>query len=340
MAHVLVTGGAGYIGSHTCVELIKQGYQVTILDNLSNSHPFVLDRIYRITGIKPDFLKIDLVEKDALEKAIQTLKPIDAVIHFAAWKSVGESVQFPLKYYHNNITGLVNLLQIMEQQQIKNIVFSSSCSVYGNATQQPVTENTPLAKAESPYGNTKKIGENILEDASKTGHFKVAALRYFNPIGAHNSGLIGELPLGAPTNLVPVITQTAAGIRSSMGVFGNDYPTRDGSCIRDYIHVVDLAQAHVAAVLALLDRKLPDFDVINLGTGHGVTVLEAIETFELATGKKVNFTIEPRREGDVVQIWAECLKSKKTLNWSTEKSLDEAMKSAWKWQLEIPHLPL
>jgi len=330
---ILVTGGMGYIGSHTTVALITQGYDVIIVDNLSNSHAFILDRIEQISGIRPKYYNMDVCDAGQMEKLFAENSDVAGVIHFAAFKAVGESVTEPLKYYHNNIGGLVTLLDAMRNHNIYNIVFSSSCSVYGNATQLPVDENCPLQPAESPYGNTKRICEEILVDTTKTGSANVIALRYFNPIGAHESGLIGELPIGQPSNLVPVITQTAAGLRDMITVFGHDYNTPDGTCIRDYIHVVDLADAHVAAVARLLENKqLQPYELYNLGTGEGVSVKQAIDTFEAATGVKANHQYGPSRDGDVVQIWADCTKANKELGWKTKISLADAMKSAWKWQ--------
>ncbi|MDZ4756777.1 MAG: UDP-glucose 4-epimerase GalE [Bacteroidota bacterium] len=338
---ILVTGGIGYIGSHTAVALIEQNYEVIIVDNLSNSHLFILDRIEQISGVRPKYYNMDVCDAVQMDKLFAENSDISGVIHFAAYKAVGESVAEPLKYYHNNLGGLVTLIQSMQKHQVKNLVFSSSCSVYGNATQLPVDENCPLQPAESPYGNTKRICEEILVDTTKTGTINAIALRYFNPIGAHESGLIGELPIGQPSNLIPVITQTAAGLRDMITVFGSDYNTPDGTCIRDYIHVVDIADAHVAAVERMLNNKqLYTYELYNLGTGEGVSVKHAINTFEATTGVKANHQYGPRRDGDVIQIWADCTKSNKELGWKTKLSLADAMISAWKWQQEILKLGL
>jgi len=306
MNKILVTGGTGYIGSHTAVELINEGFEVVIVDNLSNSKMEALDGIEKITGVRPAFERIDLRSKRETGKVIKKYD-IDAIIHFAAYKAVGESVMQPLRYYRNNLLSLINLLELMRQYAIPNMVFSSSCTVYGQPEKLPVTEDAPVQAATSPYGNTKQISEEIIRDTvAVTDHIKTIALRYFNPIGAHPSALIGELPVGVPGNLVPFITQTAIGIREQLSVFGNDYNTPDGSCIRDYIHVVDLAKAHVTAVRRLLEnRNRAKFEMFNLGTGRGVSVLELVQTFEKVTGVKLNYKIVGRRPGDIEQVWAD-----------------------------------
>lgn len=333
---VLVTGGTGFIGSHTIVELQQAGYDVVAIDNFENSTESVIQNIKTITGKDFHFIKTDIRNKAALEHVFTTHKDINAVIHFAAYKAVGESVQKPLAYYENNIGGTVNLLEAMQNHGIINLVFSSSCTVYGDVTADalPITENSPVVKANSPYGNTKKICEEILQDTAKAGATKVVALRYFNPIGAHDSALIGELPNGIPNNLVPFITQTAIGKREKLTVFGNDYPTRDGSCIRDYIHVVDLAKAHVKAI-DYLNKTVDNYSVFNIGTGNGNTVLEVVNVFEKVSGKKLNYSIGPRREGDVVQIYASCDKAMKELGWKAERTLENALETAWNWELKL-----
>lgn len=332
---IIVTGGTGYIGSHTVCEIIEQGYEVIVIDNLSNSNEFILDRIEQIIHQKPKFYKIDVCDTTALDQVFQENSNIKGVIHFAAWKSVGESVLNPLKYYRNNIDGLLSVLEVMIKHQVSNIVFSSSCSVYGNAERLPVLEDSPLMQAESPYGNTKTICEEILKDVSKTGFIRAIALRYFNPVGSHESILIGELPLGVPSNLIPVITQAASGKREEMYVFGNDYPTIDGTCIRDYIHVVDLAKAHIKSVELLVNQEHISYDVFNIGTGEGVSVKQAIDTFEKVSGQKVPYKYVDRRAGDVVQIWADCRKANEILGWRAECSLEDSLLSSWKWQLEL-----
>jgi UDP-glucose 4-epimerase len=334
---ILVTGGTGYIGSHTVVELQQAGYEVVALDNFDNSSPEVLDNIKKITGKDLAFGKVDIRDKAALTQFLKEQQGIDAVIHFAANKAVGESVANPLKYYENNVGGTVNLLYAMEAAGIKQIVFSSSCTVYGEAN-PPVGEDAPIPVANSPYGNTKQICEEVLRDYSNISELKVVSLRYFNPVGAHESALIGELPLGVPTNLVPFITQTAIGKREKLTVFGNDYPTPDGTNIRDYIHVVDLAKAHVAAIDYLAKKKYQTaFSVFNLGTGRGNSVLEVIQTFEKVSGVKLNYHIGERRAGDVVQVYASCDKAANELGWRTQRSLEECMSSAWKWEQAIEH---
>ncbi|BDD05984.1 UDP-glucose 4-epimerase GalE [Aureibacter tunicatorum] len=334
---ILVTGGAGYIGSHTAVELINQGFEVVIIDNLSNSHADVIDRIEQITGTKPAFEKFDICEEDKLEEFFIKHQEIQAIIHFAASKAVGESVEKPLLYYKNNIISLINLMKGMKKHNIPNIVFSSSCTVYGEPDELPVTEKAPVKPAVSPYGNTKQIDEEILKDTAKSDNFyQTIALRYFNPIGAHESALIGELPLGVPANLVPFITQTAAGIREQLSVFGDDYNTPDGTCIRDYIHVVDLAKAHIVAVKRLMEGKnKSSFEFFNLGTGKGTSVLEAINSFEKVSGVKLNYKIVARREGDIEKVYADTSFANEELGWKSEKELDEMMLSAWKWQQKI-----
>lgn len=334
---ILVTGGTGYIGSHTSVELINEGFDVVIIDNLHNSEAEVADRIKMITGISPSLEIFDICDKPALEKFFGKNRDIAAIIHFAAYKAVSESVNKPLDYYHNNLVSLINLLDLMKQFSIPDIVFSSSCTVYGQPEKLPVTEDAPLQPAASPYGNTKRIGEEILRDATfAEENIKAIALRYFNPIGAHPSGLIGELPRGVPENLVPFITQTAFGLRDELKVYGDDYDTPDGSCIRDYLHVVDLARAHVVAVKRLLEGKnRKGYEVFNLGTGKGVSVLEAIKSFERVTGVKLKYRITGRRPGDIEKIWADPSFANRELGWKTVSTLDEAMRTAWEWEKKI-----
>jgi UDP-glucose 4-epimerase len=333
---VLVTGGTGFIGSHTIVELQHVGYDVVAIDNFENSTESVIQQIKTITGKEFAFIKADVRDSNALESVFIAHPDIKAVVHFAAYKAVGESVQKPLAYYENNVGGTVNLIKVMQKHGVTNLVFSSSCTVYGDVSAEalPISEHSLVVKANSPYGNTKKICEEIVQDVAKSSTTKIISLRYFNPIGAHDSGLIGELPNGVPNNLVPFITQTAIGKRKSLTVFGNDYPTRDGSCIRDYIHVVDLAKAHVKAI-AFLDKTNQNYSVFNIGTGNGNTVLEVIHTFEAVTGQKLNYTFGPRREGDVVQIFASCDKAIKELNWQAERTLRNALETAWKWELKL-----
>lgn len=332
---ILVTGGAGYIGSHTVVELQQKGFETVIADDLSNSSAQVIDRIERITGIRPAFEQIDLKDAEKVRELFERY-PIAATIHFAASKAVGESVQKPLLYYRNNLVSLLNILECLRQQG-GVLVFSSSCTVYGQPEHPPVRETDPIQPAESPYGNTKQICEEIVRDAVKAyPQVQAVLLRYFNPIGAHPSALIGELPLGVPQNLLPYITQTAAGIRECLSVFGNDYHTPDGTCIRDYIHVVDLAQAHVKAVDRLLNRQNTEpCEVFNLGTGNGHSVLEVIRSFEKVTGIRLNYRIAPRREGDIEQIWADPSRAEQVLGWKAERSLDEMTLSAWRWQQSL-----
>ena len=334
---ILVTGGTGFIGSHTTIELQKAGYEVIIVDNLSNSDINVLDGIEKISGIRPVFAQIDCVDKNALEKVIIDNPDISGIIHFAASKAVGESVQKPLLYYRNNIVSLINLLELMPRYDIKGLVFSSSCTVYGQPDILPVTEDAPIKPAMSPYGNTKQINEEIIRDTIHAGApFKSIMLRYFNPIGAHPSAEIGELPIGVPQNLVPFLTQAAAGIRPELSVFGNDYDTPDGSCIRDYINVVDLAKAHVIAINRMLDDKSGEkLEIFNLGTGNGVSVLELINTFEKATGVKVPHIITGRREGDIEKVWADPKHANEVLGWKAQETLENTLKSAWKWQEKL-----
>ncbi|MEQ9286085.1 MAG: UDP-glucose 4-epimerase GalE [Cyclobacteriaceae bacterium] len=334
---VLVTGGTGYIGSHTVVELLEQGYEVVIVDDLSNSKIEVLDKIETIAGKKPKFYEFNLCDADKLKACFEAEGNIGSIIHFAASKAVGESVEKPLLYYNNNIVSLINLLEMMKAYNVPNIVFSSSCTVYGQPEKLPVTEDTPYQPAESPYGNTKQICEEILKDTSRAySEIKTIALRYFNPVGAHESALIGELPLGVPANLVPFITQTAAGLREQLSVFGSDYNTPDGTAVRDYIHVVDLAKAHVVALDRLLSEKNKSgFEFFNIGTGNGYSVLETIKTFEKVNDIKVNYKLVDRRPGDIEQIYADTSFANKELGWKAEKGLDEMMSSAWKWQLNV-----
>jgi len=333
---ILVTGGTGYIGSHTVVELQNEGYEVVIVDNLSNSRKEVVDNIEKITGKKPLLEVFDLVDREKTADFFKRHNDIKGVIHFAAYKAVGESVQKPLMYYRNNLVSLMNVMESMIENNIDNLVFSSSCTVYGQPDELPVSEKAPIKKAESPYGNTKQIAEEIIQDTVKVEPVKTIALRYFNPIGAHDSALIGELPLGVPNNLVPFITQTAIGIREQLSVFGEDYNTPDGTAIRDYIHVVDLAKAHVVAVDRMITGKMKkDFEVFNLGTGNGYSVLEVIKSFEKVSGEKLNYKIVDRRPGDIEKVWANPDFSNKELGWKAERGLDEMTLSAWKWELAL-----
>lgn len=336
---ILVAGGTGYIGSHTTVELQNAGYEVVIIDDLSNSNMEVLDGIERITGVRPAFVKLDLKDKEGTRKALEAHPGIDGVILFAASKAVGESVQQPLKYYRNNITTLINILELMPEFGMKGIVFSSSCTVYGQPDPEflPVTESAPIKPALSPYGNTKQINEEIIQDTIHAGaSFKSIILRYFNPIGAHPTAEIGELPNGVPQNLIPYLTQTAMGIRKELSVFGDDYNTPDGSCIRDYINVVDLAKAHVIAMDRMLENKSDEkVEIFNLGTGNGVSVLELINTFEKATGVKVPHKIVGRREGDIEKVWANPEKANTVLGWKAVETLEDTLKSAWNWQVKL-----
>ena len=336
---ILVTGGTGFIGSHTTVELINAGYNVVIVDNLSNSNADVVDGIEQITGVRPAFEKVDCNDVPALEAVFQKYKGIEGIIHFAASKAVGESVFKPLLYYRNNLNSLMNLLELMPKYDVKGIIFSSSCTVYGQPDKEnlPVTEQAPIKKAESPYGNTKQICEEIIQDYIKSGApVKAILLSYFNPIGAHPSAIIGEMPNGVPANLIPYLTQTAIGIRKELSVFGDDYDTPDGSCIRDFIYVVDLAKAHVCAMAHILDGKMEQaVDVFNVGTGKGNSVLELINTFEECTGVKLPYKIVGRRAGDIEQVWGNVDKANKVLGWKAEHTLAEALSSAWKWQKEL-----
>ena len=332
MEKILVTGGLGYIGSHTVVELQNTGFEVVIIDDLSNSSKEVLSRITSITGIKPDFEEIDLKNKLAVEQFFKNYS-IDGVIHFAASKAVGESVNEPLKYYENNITTLTYVLKEMIANKVPNFIFSSSCTVYGQADELPITENAPTKPAESPYGATKKMGEIIIEDTTKVTALKAIALRYFNPIGAHETAKIGELPLGVPQNLVPFVVQTAAGIRECLSVFGDDYNTPDGTAVRDYIHVVDLAKAHIIALNRLLKNKnKAKCEFFNIGTGKGSSVLDVINAFEKATNKKVDYKIVDRRAGDITSAYADTSLANNELGWKAELGLEEALASSWKWQ--------
>ncbi len=331
---ILVTGGLGFIGSHTVVELQNAGFDVVVIDDLSNTTLKVLDQITEITGTKPAFEQIDLRIKEDV-KAFFDKYQIDGIIHFAAFKAVGESMHKPLDYYENNLGALVYLLQEMRDRKLDNFIFSSSCTVYGQADELPITEKAPVKKAESVYGNTKQIGEEIIEDATKAHDFKAIALRYFNPIGAHPTTKIGELPIGVPQNLIPFITQTAAGMRDELSVFGDDYNTPDGTAVRDYIHVVDLAKAHIAALQRLLDGNNKEkFEYFNVGTGTGSSVLEVINAFETANSLKLNYKIVDRRAGDITAAYADTTIANKELNWKTELSLETALKSAWEWQVK------
>ena len=333
---VLVTGGTGYIGSHTVVELIEAGFKVVIVDNLSNSEKDVLKGIKEITGVKVDFEKVDCRDIDKLDHIFHK-NDFGSIIHFAASKAVGESVHEPLKYYQNNLNSLMNILFLMKTYQVPNLVFSSSCTVYGQASILPVTESTPRKEATSPYGNTKHICEDIIKDSvSAYDGINAIALRYFNPIGAHPSAAIGELPRGVPNNLIPFVTQTAAGIREQLSIFGDDYNTPDGSCIRDYINVTDLAKAHVVALNRMIGLKMKEkFEVFNVGTGNGVSTLEVVRTFEKVNNLKLNYKIVGRREGDIEAVWADPTLANNELGWKAQKTLDETLQSAWKWQQHL-----
>ena len=335
---ILVTGGTGFIGSHTTVELIEAGYEVVIVDNLSNSKIEVLDGIEKITGVRPAFEQVDLRDFDATEAVFKKYPAIEGIIHFAASKAVGESVEKPLLYYRNNIVSLVNLLELMPKYDVKGIIFSSSCTVYGQPSKEnlPVTEAAPIQKALSPYGNTKQINEEIIHDYVHSGaKIKSIILRYFNPIGAHPSALIGELPNGVPMNLIPFVTQTAIGVRKQLKIFGNDYNTPDGTCIRDYIYVVDLAKAHVKAMQRVLDLETEPVEIFNIGTGKGVSTLEVVEGFEKATGVKVNWEYAPRREGDIEKVWGNVDKANKVLGWKADTPLEDVLLSSLKSQLKL-----
>ena len=337
MAKILVTGGTGYIGSHTVVELQKEGFEVVIVDNLSNSNIDVLNGIEKITGIRPAFENIDCVDYVSMDRMFEKYNNVEAIIHFAASKAVGESVEKPLLYYRNNLVSLINLLQLMPIHKVRNFVFSSSCTVYGQPDILPVTEDAPIKSALSPYGNTKQIGEEIIRDTiyANSGLNSII-LRYFNPVGAHASAEIGELPNGVPNNLMPFVTQTAIGMRKQLQVFGDDYNTPDGSCIRDYIHVVDLAKAHVVAVKRLLESKSKkNVEIFNLGTGRGLSVLEIIETFERVNGVKVPHKIVGRREGDIEKVWADPSYANNELGWKATETLEETLRSAWAWEQNL-----
>ena len=337
MNKILVTGGLGYIGSHVVVELQNNDFDVVIIDDLSNSSLDTISKIYKITNKKLLFEKIDLKEKTDVSDFFKRHQDINGVIHFAASKAVGESVDSPLKYYENNIHPLVYILKELNKLSIQNLVFSSSCTVYGQSDELPITEITRLKEAESPYGNTKKIGEQIIRDTcSSKNSLNAIALRYFNPIGAHNSANIGELPIGTPQNLIPFVTQTAIGLRKELSIFGNDYPTHDGTCIRDYIHVVDLAKAHVIAIKRLLKKESTEnFEVFNIGTGKGSSVLDVVNTFEEVNGVKVNYSFVDRRAGDVISSYASTTKANNVLGWKSELTLEDALLSAWKWEKKL-----
>jgi UDP-glucose 4-epimerase len=338
MAKVLVTGGTGYIGSHTVVELINEGFEVVIVDNLSNSNIEVLNGIEKITGTRPVFENIDCVDYVAMDRMMSKYADIQSIIHFAASKAVGESVEKPLHYYMNNLVSLINLLQLMPIHKIKHFVFSSSCTVYGQPDILPVTENAPIKTAMSPYGNTKQIGEEIIRDTiyANPDNYQSIILRYFNPIGAHASAEIGELPNGVPNNLLPFVTQTAIGIRKQLQVFGDDYNTPDGSCIRDYIHVVDLAKAHVVAVKRMMNGKsLQNVEIFNLGTGRGLSVLEILKTFEEVNKIKVPYKIVGRREGDIEKVWADPTFANEVLGWKATETVEETLRSAWVWEQNL-----
>lgn len=334
---ILVTGGTGYIGSHTVVELQQNGYDVVIVDNLSNSRAEVVDSIEKITGIRPAFEQIDCLDFEGLDAVFTKYPGIKGIIHFAASKAVGESVQKPLLYYRNNLVSLINLLELMPKHKVEGIIFSSSCTVYGQPDILPVTEQAPIKKAESPYGNTKQVNEEIICDTVASGApIRAILLRYFNPIGAHPSALIGELPNGVPQNLVPFLTQTAIGIREQLSVFGDDYNTPDGSCIRDYIYVVDLAKAHVVAMDRILSGKQKkEVEVFNIGTGRGLSVLELIHAFETSTGVKLNYRIAERRAGDIEKVWADPTYANNELGWKAETPVEDTLRSAWNWQLKL-----
>lgn len=336
---ILVTGGTGYIGSHTTVELIQQGYEVIIADNLSNSFEWVIDRIEKITGVSPHFYHVDLTDVAATEKIFTDHSDISGVIHFAALKAVGESVNKPLLYYQNNLNSLMNILHLMEKYGCKHFVFSSSCTVYGQPSILPVKETSPILPALSPYGNTKQICEQIITSQSEVTPMQSIILRYFNPIGAHSSSLIGELPIGIPNNLIPFITQTAIGKRERLNIFGNDYNTPDGTCIRDYIHVTDLAKAHIIALEHLMTQKNKEkIEIYNLGTGNGFSVLEVVNAFEKTTHVKLNYQFVPRREGDIEQIWADTTVANNKLGWKAALTIEDMVLSAWNWEKQLSEL--
>ena len=334
---ILVTGGTGFIGSHTTVELQNAGYEVVIADNLSNSKADVIDGIEKITGIRPAFEEVDLRDFDATEALFKKYPRIRGIIHFAASKAVGESVEKPLMYYRNNIISLVNLLELMPKYDVKGIIFSSSCTVYGQPDVLPVTEESPIKKAESPYGNTKQINEEIIQDTVKSGSpIKSIILRYFNPIGSHPTAIIGEMPNGVPQNLIPFLTQTAIGIRECLSVFGDDYDTPDGSCIRDYIYVVDLAKAHVSAMTRIMEDQIEEpVEIYNIGTGRGTSVLELINVFEKATGVRLNYKIVGRRAGDIEKVWGNVDKANQKLGWRADTPLEDVLATAWRWQVAL-----
>jgi len=336
MGKILVTGGLGYIGSHTVVELQNAGFEVVIIDNLSNSTLEVMDGIFNISKKKPVFEKLDLRHKQDVENFFKKYQDIEGIIHFAASKAVGESVENPLLYYENNLNTLIYLLQESNKNKINNFIFSSSCTVYGEPDSLPINESAPVKKATSPYGNTKQISEEIIFDTCAVSSLKSIALRYFNPIGAHDSSEIGELPLGVPLNLVPFVTQTAAGVREQLLVFGDDYPTPDGSCVRDYIHVVDLAKAHVVALQRLLnDNGDSNFEIFNIGTGRGSSVLEVVHAFEKVTNQKLNYKIVDRRLGDVISVYADTQKANNELGWKSKKTMEDSLLSSWNWEKKV-----
>jgi UDP-glucose 4-epimerase len=336
---VLVAGGAGYIGSHTVVELINAGYEVVIVDNFSNSDASSLEGVAKITGVVPTFVEADCCDKEAMRRVFEAYD-FDSAIHFAAFKAVGESVAEPMKYYRNNLLSLVNLLELMQEYDRRNVVFSSSATVYGDADVLPVTELTPRKPATSPYGNTKQMSEDILRDmVAATENLKGIALRYFNPIGAHPSALIGELPRGVPNNLVPYITQTAAGVRECLSIFGDDYPTPDGSCLRDYIDIVDLARAHVVAIDRMVNDKCDErYEVFNIGTGKPVSVFELVKGFEQANDLKLNYKVAARRPGDVTAVWAETSRANEVLGWRAERKLHDTLRAAWQWEKHVRNM--
>ncbi len=333
---ILVNGGAGFIGSHTTVELFEAGHTPVVVDDFSNSQKWIIDRIEQITGRRPKVYEGDCTDGSFMNKVFQEEENIEGVIHFTAFKAVGESMEKPLKYYRNNINSLLVILEVMQKHNVRNIVFSSSATVYGEPDKNPLTENSPRKQATNPYGNTKLIAEDILRDVVNSGAMiKTIPLRYFNPIGAHPSHLIGELPSGVPSNLVPYITQTAVGIRKELVVFGDDYDTADGTCIRDFIHIVDLAKAHIATLEYLEKQNVPFFDVFNVGTGRGTSVMELIKTFEEVNGAKLNYRIGPRRPGDVEACWADTKKINEVIGWKATKTIAEAMKDAWGWEEKL-----